>query len=300
MKISIITPTHNREKIIERTITSILNQTYSDWELIIIDDGSSDNTLEFLKRYVNNKKIKVIGYKKNRGVNYARNRGIEMSSGDYITFLDSDDEFYENSLEVIVNYIKKYPKNKILNFITEFSKHKIKDKVFQLKYKKIIENKVANGEHLFVVKSDLKGELVFPETINGGESICWLKLAKKNNYIFIKEKVRNYNQDCPSLLRGNDQSIVSLKRSKKIYELYLKELGRELKKYNLYNKQGYVEMSINLGKVNILLGDLKEGWKNTKQGMFYNPLYLRSYRNIFLIMKKWGEKNVVWKTNKKI
>ncbi len=101
MKISVVIPLYNREKFISRAIESILNQTHSIDEIIVVDDGSSDNSLEVLKEFEN--KIKIIT-QENRGVSSARNRGIKESSFDWITFLDSDDEWNENKIKDQVEF----------------------------------------------------------------------------------------------------------------------------------------------------------------------------------------------------
>ena len=95
-KISIIIPTHNRHSMLERSIHSVLNQTYTT-ECIVIDDGSSDATYSLLKKYKKN--IHYIKLSKNMGVSYARNYGIKIASGDWIGFLDSDDEWKSNKIE---------------------------------------------------------------------------------------------------------------------------------------------------------------------------------------------------------
>ena len=107
---SIITPVFNREVVVINCIESILNQTFLDFESIVINDGSTDNTLTVLKKYESEKssKTKVISYKNNKGANYARNRGIEAARGEFIIFLDSDDYFIsQNSLSLIKKYISE-------------------------------------------------------------------------------------------------------------------------------------------------------------------------------------------------
>lgn len=96
MKFSIIIPVYNSEKYLNRCIESVLKQTYNNFEIIIINDGSTDNSKKFLKKYEPNKKIKIIT-QANHGVSYSRNIGIKESTGDYILFLDSDD-FYEKHI----------------------------------------------------------------------------------------------------------------------------------------------------------------------------------------------------------
>lgn len=94
---SIILPTYNRSSFIPQAIDSVLGQIFTDWELIIIDDGSTDNTKQVVGKY-NDERIKYI-YQENQERSAARNKGIEKSSGEYICFLDSDDYYLENHLQ---------------------------------------------------------------------------------------------------------------------------------------------------------------------------------------------------------
>lgn len=103
--VSVIMPTYNRAGTIIRSINSIINQTYKNLELIIIDDCSSDNTVELIKG-INNPKIKLIELNKNSGANYARNCGLNIAKGEYITFQDSDDMSDLNRIERLVNSCK--------------------------------------------------------------------------------------------------------------------------------------------------------------------------------------------------
>ncbi len=93
-KVSIIIPTYNDERYIKRALESILFQSFLDFEIIIIDDGSTDNTKEVLKSYIKDGVIKYI-FQNNSGITIARNKGIKIAKGDYIAFLDSDDEWID-------------------------------------------------------------------------------------------------------------------------------------------------------------------------------------------------------------
>jgi glycosyltransferase involved in cell wall biosynthesis len=104
--ISIIIPVYNRQEFIKRSIDSVLDQIYKDFELIIVDDGSSDLTPDILKTYKD--KIKVITTK-NQGVSSARNLGIKASSGEWICFLDSDDVWQSDKLQCQIEFHKLHP-----------------------------------------------------------------------------------------------------------------------------------------------------------------------------------------------
>lgn len=106
--VSVIIPTYNCGEYIERAITSVINQTYKDYELIIVDDCSTDNTNEILTKFKDLDNFKIIHNEKNVGVGISRKVGINEAKGEYITFLDADDYLLETFLEINVNLIKQH------------------------------------------------------------------------------------------------------------------------------------------------------------------------------------------------
>ena len=106
--VSVITPTYNGESYLGKAIQSVLNQTYPNFELIIVDDGSVDDTAVVVKQF-NDARIKFIPLEENRGADAARNTGIHRSSGKIIAFLDQDDIFHPEKLQVHVEYMSKHP-----------------------------------------------------------------------------------------------------------------------------------------------------------------------------------------------
>ena len=107
--ISIVTSAYNASKTIKTTIESVLSQTYKNWELIVVNDASSDNTSEIVLSYCkNDSRIKLINHETNQGAGLARRTGISNISGEYMTFLDSDDYLSPETLEVLLHFIEKY------------------------------------------------------------------------------------------------------------------------------------------------------------------------------------------------
>ena len=106
-KISIILPNYNSSKYIEETLSSILNQSFKDWRLIIIDDNSNFETKKILEKFKNNKQINIILLNKNKGAGYCRNLGIQISNSEYISFIDSDDTWEAEKLEEQFNFMEK-------------------------------------------------------------------------------------------------------------------------------------------------------------------------------------------------
>lgn len=103
-KVSVIIPAYNCGKYICEAIESVLNQTYQDREIIVVDDGSTDNTKDVLKWYILNRKIKYV-HQENRGPSGARNRAIAESIGEFIGFLDADDKWLNEKLEKSINFM---------------------------------------------------------------------------------------------------------------------------------------------------------------------------------------------------
>ena len=106
--VSIIMPSYNHGRHIAKSIDSIIKQTYTNWELIIVDNNSTDNTKKILSKYENNDKIKTFYVKNNGIIAYSRNIGIKNSRADYIAFIDSDDIWLNNKLEICIPVIKSY------------------------------------------------------------------------------------------------------------------------------------------------------------------------------------------------
>ncbi len=106
--ISIVIPTYNRERLISKAVESILGQTYKDWELFVVDDGSKDGTAEVMKAYCEKDPRVHYLYKENGGQGTARNVGIRSAKGEYLAFLDSDDEWLPEKLEKQIAVMERY------------------------------------------------------------------------------------------------------------------------------------------------------------------------------------------------
>ena len=107
-KISVVVPVYNVEKYLRKCIDSIINQTYKNLEIILVDDGSPDKCGEICDEYAKkDNRVKVI-HKKNAGVSSARNDGIDNATGEYIIFVDSDDWLEDNAIEIMVDKLNEY------------------------------------------------------------------------------------------------------------------------------------------------------------------------------------------------
>ena len=106
IKISVIVPVFNKGKYVKKAIQSILNQTFTNFELIVIDDGSADNSGDVINEVIHNDKRCIYINRENRGVSFTRNEGIKLAHGEYISFLDADDEYCQDFLFEMVETLK--------------------------------------------------------------------------------------------------------------------------------------------------------------------------------------------------
>jgi glycosyltransferase involved in cell wall biosynthesis len=184
VKVSIITPVYNVEECIERSIKSVINQTSKDFELLLIDDGSKDRSIDIAKELLEKSDIsyKIIT-QKNSGVSVARNKGIEESSGEYITFLDSDDYIDFRFVELM------YEKAKITQcevVFCDYSEVDAKGKVLVKNRTKSLNSSISGREAALKQLSD-------DITIGMRSAIYKASIIKDNNLFF--DSKRKYGED---------------------------------------------------------------------------------------------------------
>lgn len=139
---SVIVPVYNAEKYLEKCLDSISKQTVTDFECIIIDDGTTDNSNIIIDKYVNNDQRFNVIHQKNLGVSAARNAGLDIAKGDYITFVDSDDYVSSDFLEKFVSKITNSNADIVICGLNEVYKDFIKEKVFESENTEEIKTKI--------------------------------------------------------------------------------------------------------------------------------------------------------------
>ena len=183
-KIDIILPNFNSSNYIKETLKSVVNQTYTNWNLIIVDDCSDKKTVNILNKYSKYKKFKIYWLKKNRGAGYCRNYAIKKSKSPYVAFLDSDDIWKKNKLEKQVNFMRK---NNFSFTYTNYevignkSKNIITPKKFD--FNKFIHNTSICTSSMMIKREILKG-VKFTDT-----KIC-------EDYYFKCKILKNFNAYC--------------------------------------------------------------------------------------------------------
>ena len=144
--ISIVIPLYNKAKSITTTLQSVLDQTYTDWELIVVDDGSTDNSLNVVKEFVgqiDNRWIDdrlTLIHKENGGVSSARNRGIKEAKGEYVAFLDGDDLWETDYLEAMARLINDYPNASLYGLGFGWVQNGVREHKFGDDYQGIVPN----------------------------------------------------------------------------------------------------------------------------------------------------------------
>lgn len=192
-RISVIIPTYNRANTVGRAIQSVLSQTYQDFEIIVIDDGSTDNTEEVIRSF-HDSRIRYIRHKKNRGGSAARNTGIHAARGEYIAFLDSDDEWLPQKLEKQINVMKKSPETWV-GVCTGFW---------------LIEEEREKREHIPTVVDDLFHRLLADCFLRAGSTLLVLRSILNKIGGFDENLPRH--QDWDLLLRLSKQWKVAIIR----------------------------------------------------------------------------------------
>lgn len=273
MKISVVTASYNYQDYIKEAIQSVLNQTYHDWELIIVDDCSTDNSVEVIKSYKDDR-IKLFVNEKNLGLKETVKRGIEKASGEWIVFLESDDILTSDNIEKKLEIVKKYPEINLIFNDCEFfgDEEKISDFTISLRktrallrgknypkkmfYNFYLSNKIFTFSSVMAKKEDLL-KLNFNTSMD-----CildwwlWVQLAYIGKFYYISECLTKWRLHTDSYIyKSNHYSPRELqmkiyfemfKKSKNIFILlfipcaqviwYLQQIKKNLKK-SIFNKR---------------------------------------------------------------
>jgi glycosyltransferase involved in cell wall biosynthesis len=230
--VSIITPSYNSIKFIEETILSVLAQSYEEWEMIIVDDVSTDGSDKIVEEYVKkDSRIKFIRLARNSGASKARNRAIEEATGRYIAFLDSDDTWNPSKLEKQVEFLQKN------NLALTYSAYDTMDENSSYVNRRSVKESITYTDML---KSNHIGNLtgvydvkffgkVYMKEIGHEDYVLWLTLLKKvKEAKGINEPLANYR------ILSNSLSSNKLKVLKWQWYIY-----REVEKLNIFQSSYY-------------------------------------------------------------
>jgi glycosyltransferase involved in cell wall biosynthesis len=251
LNFSVVIPVFNKRQVIIRTITSVITQTYKNFELLIIDDGSTDGSLELITDFFNDERIKIFT-QQNSGASYTRNRGVKESKNNYICFLDADDEWLPNYLNKVNEAINLFPDAGLYNvpafhrnivtgegvsFLLRKYKHQILEvNLFEHPYRICAQTSgiTINKKHFEILQNDYLGG-GFPINLRFEEDMaCFFSLALISASIYIGFQLSIRNNNIEGQLTGYEKSIDSqLLNYQKSY------LNILCGNYHILNKQNY-------------------------------------------------------------
>lgn len=271
---SVIIPLYNKEDHIESTIKSILNQAFKDFEVIIINDGSTDESVKKIEPIIDSR-FKIIN-QANKGVSHARNVGIDKSKGHYIALLDADDFWYENHLLDLEKLIKKFPEAGLFcnNYEISYNNKLIKPAAFNFKYsnyptiikdyfKSSIINSIAWTSSVAFTKESFVRIGKFNLKLRTGQDIdLWIRYALRYTIVFSpKISMRYHNFDVNSLSKTEYNN-----ERYNLINNYIKEekTNNSLKKYLDINRYALA--------IRCLLNNEKSLYKKLKKEINYKNL----------------------------
>lgn len=280
-KISVIIPVFNDEKRIEKSINSVLNQTYKNLELIAVNDGSTDKTLEKIQK-CSDKRIKVFT-QENQGTGQARNKGLKEATGDFICFVDSDDTIELDFFEKMNNLIKQKEASIVAcSYKNNTGKLYELDKTEAFKYLIALPEKIPMSVCGKLFKREAIEKLYFDKS-NHFEDIKFAieAFANADKVVYLEEMLYNYTQreDSRSKYFKNDDRMKACLENRELVEKTFPELIDDYVTYSLFNSIAIANsMILNNSYNNELLTKVKKQVQNNIKSV---------KKSKYTIWKKW-------------
>ncbi|WP_195939935.1 glycosyltransferase family 2 protein [Romboutsia sp. 1001713B170131_170501_G6] len=218
--VSIITPVYNAERFLGDTIKSIQNQTYKNWELVLVDDCSKDGSADMIKEFqAKDDRIRYIKLEKNSGASVSRNTGIKNAKGRFIAFVDSDDIWQPEKLKIQIEYMLE---NKLGFTFTSYRymkedgrlTKKVAKAPKKINYRGLLKNTII-GCSTVVIDKEIVGEFSMPLVRRGQDTATWLQILKTQDYAYgIEKDLVNYR------LVGDSLSSNKIKALKRTWNTY--------------------------------------------------------------------------------
>ncbi len=228
--ISVIIPTFNREDRIIEAVDSVLSQTYSNIEIIIVDDGSTDNTENVIKSHITDSRVKYIKKLENRGACYARNIGIANATGEYIAFQDSDDIWKKEKLDEQIKFLESHNADFVFCRLRRGEKRAYFPSIFVIRNayrKKDVIIKPCGSTQTFLGKRNCIKEVLFDEKLGRYQDWDYLiRVSEKYRTVYQKKTlvIQRIQQD--SISTNSQKGIVALDYILKKYDEEFKKSGR--------------------------------------------------------------------------
>jgi len=227
-RVSIILPNYNSYKTIVPTLSSILKQSYKNWELIIVDDASNEKTKKNLIKYKKIKKIKIIYLKKNKGAGYCRNIAIKKSNSYYLAFIDSDDLWEKNKLKLQINFMQEFNYNFTYTYYKTFSNNTQTMKNIKTPKKFNFNSFTKNtsiATSTMIVKRTMASKIKFSNTKICEDYYYKCQILKKNRYAYCYPEYLMQYQIRKNSLQSN--------RFRNLYWMW--KINKNLNHFNIVN-----------------------------------------------------------------
>ena len=273
-KVSVIIPTHNRAEFLRSAITSVLKQTFQDFEIIIIDDASKDHTREVITHF-NDTRIKVIHNQVSKGAAGSRNIGVMNTNCGYIAFLDDDDEWLPEKLK-IQNRLLDNSSPEVGGICTGcFTIEKMRGRVLPINNYE--NNDLSKGNFITTSSLLLRRRCfeqcgLFDEHMpTGSDYDMWIRISEKFSFKIIKDALVNYYIHENSLTLNYEKKIIGLEILFKKHDDFFKQHPKEYSRWHL-----------NLGVLYCYRGEVRKGRKAFSKSIRMNPFEIRNYFNFTL------------------
>lgn len=193
--VSIVMATHNRADTIPRAVSSVLDQTYTDWELIIVDDGSTDGTRQVLRQFTD-PRIRIVTHAENRGVCAAKNTGLDHIRGEWFTTLDSDDEMIPDALKAMLECAERTGATAVTCRCRDSRTRQFVGTGPAADGRLSPEATAeCRGEFWGLTQTSLLGDLRFDDRLVSHEDTVWLQINRKARRYYIHRALRIYHTE---------------------------------------------------------------------------------------------------------
>ena len=221
--VSIISPVHNAAGFIKDSIDSVLAQTYTDWELILVNDASTDNSAAIISKYLGDERIKLIIFDENKGAAKARNAGIEAATGRYIAFIDADDVWNSQKLQKELEFMKK------TGAVFAYTSYEFGDEnavgtgrivraLPKLSYKEALSRTIIFTTTVLFDLTGITKEQIMMKSVPSEDTATWWRILRKGYTAYgLDENLAVYRRPASSL---SSNKFVAIKR---IWNLYRNE-----------------------------------------------------------------------------
>jgi glycosyltransferase involved in cell wall biosynthesis len=285
-KISVVIPTHNRAELLALAIRSALGQTFREIEIIVVDDASSDHTPKVVESFGSDK-IRYVRHENCRGPAAARNSGIDQACGEYVAFLDDDDEWFPRKLELQMEVMRKSPSSVGLvysGYVVVDSQsgkvlgERVPEKRGDLSKEMLVENHIGGTTCALIRRNCFESVGVFDERLPPFEDYdLWIRLSQQFQFDYVKEALFRY------CIHSNNISS-NLDARWKAMDMMLQMYGaaRSMKKYL---SSGY--FSLGVGYCN--RKEMRTGRRALRKAVQLNPWDIRHYS--YLLAAGLGAEN---------